>query len=514
MHTHYDNLRVTRNATAGVIKAAYRALSHEFHPDKNPGRDTTRIMEIINEAYAVLSDPAARARYDATLLNDEGKSSGKKQGAASGKPDAKAAEAKRKRAAEAAVRERRAREATKNQREAEPVARSGRVAGKVAKTVWGSMAALAILAVATEYGTTPRSDPITLVRAVQHQAVRPVASAAPANPNPSLGQSSDVEDGSWTNPISGLPSDLDDRWREYPSLEGQRYAWVFKSASGEVAAINVGPVSDRELADGPDSRSYLPVVRFDKVTVGGRTVWEGAGAGAVHTDNANSGGLPGLSGYLKASREKFARAWIFEGSGSRWEVLYLSNVADSDAERNAQGFFESILVSTRGDEPPIGAKSNDPMVWINPVTGRSVQFSGLWEVNPLLLSKVNPWAYTSACHLVEDTCTSGHEAVGIRFIPDAEKNAPATYLDALRSVNDPTYQLLGTSTETVEGGRQVIAGRGPVDVHLSPGPDVRYWIFRANGGVWRVVYTAESGYDNENNAYRFFKEVLGTTLDS
>jgi hypothetical protein len=140
--------------------------------------------------------------------------------------------------------------------------------------------------------------------------------------------------------------------------------------------------------------------------------------------------------------------------------------------------------------------------------------SGLWEVNPLLLSKVNPWAYTSACHLVENTCTSSHEAVGIRFIPDPEKNAPASYLDALRSVNDPTYPLLGTASETLEGGRQVIAGRGRVDVHLSPGPDVRYWIFRANGGVWRIVYTAESGYDNENNAYQFFREVFGTTLDS
>ena len=71
MHTHYDNLRVTRNAPPGVIKAAYRALSQEFHPDKNLGRDTTRIMKIINEAYAVLSDPEARARYDASLAGDE-----------------------------------------------------------------------------------------------------------------------------------------------------------------------------------------------------------------------------------------------------------------------------------------------------------------------------------------------------------------------------------------------------------------------------------------------------------
>jgi hypothetical protein len=206
------------------------------------------------------------------------------------------------------------------------------------------MAALAILAVLTEYVTTPRSDPITLVPAVQHVAVRPVTSAAAADRDAPLGQSSDLEAGSWTNPISGLPSDLDDRWHEYPALEGQRYAWVFKSASGEVAAINVSAVSNQELADGPDSRRYLPVVRLDKMTEGGRAIWEGTGTGLAHTGNANSSSLLDLSGYLNGPGEKFARAWIFEGSGSRWEVLYLSNAGNPDAERNAQGFFESILV--------------------------------------------------------------------------------------------------------------------------------------------------------------------------
>jgi hypothetical protein len=514
MHTHYDNLRVTRNATPGVIKAAYRALSHEFHPDKNPGRDTTRIMEIINEAYAVLSDPAARARYDAALVSGEGQSTGKKQGASSGTPDSTASEARRKRTAEAAGPKRRTAEATRKQPEAEAVTGSGRVAGKVAKAAWGSMAALAILAVLTEYVTTPRSDPITLVPAVQHVAVRPVTSAAAADRDAPLGQSSDLEAGSWTNPISGLPSDLDDRWHEYPALEGQRYAWVFKSASGEVAAINVSAVSNQELADGPDSRRYLPVVRLDKMTEGGRAIWEGTGTGLAHTGNANSSSLLDLSGYLNGPGEKFARAWIFEGSGSRWEVLYLSNAGNPDAERNAQGFFESILVSTRGDEPSSGEKSNEAVVWKNPVTGLSVQFSGLWEANPLLLSKVNPWAYASPCHLVETACTSSHEAVGVRFIPDPDKNAAATYVDALRSVNDPTYRLLGAASETIENGRQVIAGRGRVDAHLSLGSEVRYWIFRANGGVWRVIYSADPGYDNDNAAYQFFKDVFGTTLDS
>jgi hypothetical protein len=135
-------------------------------------------------------------------------------------------------------------------------------------------------------------------------------------------------------------------------------------------------------------------------------------------------------------------------------------------------------------------------------------------VNPLLLSKVNPWAYASPCYLVETECTSSHEAVGVRFIPDPDKNAAATYVDALRSVNDPTYRLLGAASETIENGRQVIAGRGRVDAHLSLGSEVRYWIFRANGGVWRVIYSADPGYDNDNAAYQFFRDVFGTTVDS
>jgi curved DNA-binding protein CbpA len=133
MHTHYDNLRVTRNATPGVIKAAYRALSQEFHPDKNLGRDTTRIMKILNEAYAVLSDPEARARYDASLSGDESQSSSAKQqeteraqrAAEAAEPQRRADEAKaaaeKRRAdeAEAAARKRREDEAAEHKRQVE-----------------------------------------------------------------------------------------------------------------------------------------------------------------------------------------------------------------------------------------------------------------------------------------------------------------------------------------------------------------------------------------------------------
>lgn len=63
-HTHYDNLRVSRNAPEEVIRAAYRALAQKYHPDVNSDPDASRIMTIINQSYAVLSDPTKRAAHD------------------------------------------------------------------------------------------------------------------------------------------------------------------------------------------------------------------------------------------------------------------------------------------------------------------------------------------------------------------------------------------------------------------------------------------------------------------
>lgn len=65
IHTHYDNLKVTRDAPPEVIKAAYRALASKYHPDKNPGDvRAKKIMCLINSANAVLSDPAKKAEHD------------------------------------------------------------------------------------------------------------------------------------------------------------------------------------------------------------------------------------------------------------------------------------------------------------------------------------------------------------------------------------------------------------------------------------------------------------------
>ena len=67
LNTHYDNLKVARNAPSEVIRAAYKVLAQRYHPDKNPSPDAQRIMKTINEAYYVLSDPRRRAAHDAWI---------------------------------------------------------------------------------------------------------------------------------------------------------------------------------------------------------------------------------------------------------------------------------------------------------------------------------------------------------------------------------------------------------------------------------------------------------------
>jgi len=63
---------VAQNAPADVIRAAYKALAQKNHPDKNIGDPSaTNIMQTINQAYDVLSDPQKRTDYDAMLIRPE-----------------------------------------------------------------------------------------------------------------------------------------------------------------------------------------------------------------------------------------------------------------------------------------------------------------------------------------------------------------------------------------------------------------------------------------------------------
>jgi molecular chaperone DnaJ len=62
---YYDTLGVERNASAADLKAAYRKLAMQFHPDRNPGdADAEHKFKTISEAYGILKDEDSRAAYD------------------------------------------------------------------------------------------------------------------------------------------------------------------------------------------------------------------------------------------------------------------------------------------------------------------------------------------------------------------------------------------------------------------------------------------------------------------
>lgn len=61
---YYELLEIAENATSEEIKAAFRKQAIKWHPDRNPGKDTTIQMQRINEAYLILKDPEARQKFD------------------------------------------------------------------------------------------------------------------------------------------------------------------------------------------------------------------------------------------------------------------------------------------------------------------------------------------------------------------------------------------------------------------------------------------------------------------
>jgi molecular chaperone DnaJ len=61
---YYEVLGLQRNATDDDIKAAFRKLARQYHPDVSKEPDAENKFKEVNEAYGVLSDSEKRARYD------------------------------------------------------------------------------------------------------------------------------------------------------------------------------------------------------------------------------------------------------------------------------------------------------------------------------------------------------------------------------------------------------------------------------------------------------------------
>lgn len=59
---YYKILGVGEGAAPDDIKKAYRNLAFRYHPDRSQGNE--ELMKEVNEAYAVLSNPAKRQEYD------------------------------------------------------------------------------------------------------------------------------------------------------------------------------------------------------------------------------------------------------------------------------------------------------------------------------------------------------------------------------------------------------------------------------------------------------------------
>lgn len=65
--THYETLGLTPEATLAQVKAAYRKLVLQHHPDRSSRPESKAIFLAVSEAYQVLSDADRRRQYDAML---------------------------------------------------------------------------------------------------------------------------------------------------------------------------------------------------------------------------------------------------------------------------------------------------------------------------------------------------------------------------------------------------------------------------------------------------------------
>lgn len=72
MQNYYQILGLPQTASAAQIRAAFKRLAMQYHPDRNPNNPMAEdIFKRVNEAYHILSDPLKKARYDSRFYTYE-----------------------------------------------------------------------------------------------------------------------------------------------------------------------------------------------------------------------------------------------------------------------------------------------------------------------------------------------------------------------------------------------------------------------------------------------------------
>jgi curved DNA-binding protein CbpA len=66
--THYETLEISPNASAEMVKAAWKTLGPRYHPDNRDTGDAARFRQC-NDAYETLRDPQRRAAYNLSIQN-------------------------------------------------------------------------------------------------------------------------------------------------------------------------------------------------------------------------------------------------------------------------------------------------------------------------------------------------------------------------------------------------------------------------------------------------------------
>ena len=73
----YQELGVSRTASADEVRKAFRKLAKENHPDTNPGNKAAEEkFKRVSAAFDILGDPDKRRKYDAGQIDGNGREAG------------------------------------------------------------------------------------------------------------------------------------------------------------------------------------------------------------------------------------------------------------------------------------------------------------------------------------------------------------------------------------------------------------------------------------------------------